>query len=152
MLAAAADSWADRAGGTSGALWGEGLRAFSAAFDDETRPNARQLADGARRMLDRIQALGGAKPGDKTLIDALAPFVDTLDAGLAAGQALPLAWQKAAEAAHDAAEKTRDLLPRLGRARIHGERSKGHPDAGALSMALAARVIGEGLATTGPAA
>lgn len=143
VLAAAADAWADRAGGTSGALWGEGLRAFSTALDDGQMPSAKGLAAGARRGMERIVELGKAKPGDKTLIDALAPFVDTLEAALASGEPLPQAWRAAAKASQTAADATRDLLPRLGRARTHGERSKGHPDAGALSLALATQVIAE---------
>ena len=147
VLAAAADAWADRAGGTSGALWGEGLRAFSDALDDSERPTAAQLADGAARAMHRIVELGKAKPGDKTLIDALAPFVETFKARLDAGEAGSAAWLAGATAAHEAAEATRDLVPRLGRAKTHKERSKGHPDAGALSLALATRVVGEHLAS-----
>ncbi|MBB3172212.1 dihydroxyacetone kinase [Endobacter medicaginis] len=147
VLGAAADAWADRAGGTSGALWGEGLRAFSTALDDERPATIETLAEGAARAMQRIAELGGAKVGDKTLMDALAPFVDVLHAQLAHKKPGVEAWQAAATAAQEAAEATRALLPRLGRARTHGERSKGHPDAGALSLALATRVIGEALAT-----
>lgn len=145
VLAAAADAWADRAGGTSGALWGEGLRAFSTALDDDHPPQVEALAEGAARAMRRIGELGGARPGDKTLMDALAPFVEVLHAELAKGRAGAEAWRAAAEAAQVAADATRELLPRLGRARTHGSRSKGHPDAGALSLALATRVIGESL-------
>lgn len=89
--------------------------------------------------------LGRAKPGDKTLVDALVPFVETLEEALAAGHGLVESWRIGAEAAHEAAQATRDLLPRMGRAKMHGERSKGHPDAGALSLALCARIVGEDL-------
>ncbi|AAW61957.1 dihydroxyacetone kinase family protein [Gluconobacter oxydans] len=145
VLASAADAWADRAGGTSGALWGEGLRAFSLAFDDNSLPDAQQLSGGARNSMERIMELGRAKPGDKTLVDALVPFVETLEKALAAGHGLVEAWQMGAQASHEAAQATRDLLPRMGRAKMHGERSKGHPDAGALSLALCARIVGEDL-------
>lgn len=148
VLAAAADAWADRAGGTSGALWGEGLRAFSTALSDAARPDADATRRGARAMLARITQLGGAKPGDKTMVDALVPFVDTLEASLGAGHTLAHAWSAAAAAAQAAADATRAMLPRLGRARIHGEASRGYPDAGALSLALCTRVVGATL--TGP--
>ena len=85
--------------------------------------------------------LGGAKPGDKTLVDAFAPFAETLSAAIDAGTPLPAAWKQAAEAAHAAAEDTANLVPRLGRARPLAERSKGHRDAGAVSFALAAHTI-----------
>ncbi|MBS1071147.1 dihydroxyacetone kinase family protein [Gluconobacter cerinus] len=146
-LSAAADAWADRAGGTSGALWGEGLRAFSLALDDNALPSSTQLAQGVRQAMERIMSLGKAKPGDKTLIDALVPFVEMLEQELSGGAALPVAWSKAANASQAAAEATKDLLPRMGRARTHGERSKGHPDAGALSLALCVGVVGKELQT-----
>lgn len=145
VLAAAADAWADRAGGTSGALWGEGLRAFSLALDDGQMPSAEHLKTGVRNALTRITELGKAKPGDKTLVDALYPFTETLEKNLAEEMDLHTAWRKSAEVAQEAADATRNLLPRLGRARTHGERSKGHPDAGALSLALCVRVAGEEL-------
>ena len=145
VLSAAADAWADRAGGTSGALWGEGLRAFSLALDDNALPSSQHLALGARQAMERIMTLGKAKPGDKTLIDAPVPFVETLETQLAEATPLPQAWAEAAKASQAAAEATKDLLPRLGRARTHGERSKGHPDAGALSLALCTDVVGQKL-------
>ncbi|GBQ69517.1 dihydroxyacetone kinase [Ameyamaea chiangmaiensis NBRC 103196] len=143
VLGVAADAWADRAGGTSGALWGEGLRAFSTALDDTSRPTLEQLADGSDRALKRIVELGKAKPGDKTLVDALWPFVETLKTTLGGGERGAEAWRAASEAAQAAAEGTRDLVPRLGRAKTHKERSKGYPDAGALSLALATCVIAD---------
>jgi dihydroxyacetone kinase len=85
--------------------------------------------------------LGGAKPGDKTLLDALMPFVETLSAAVNAGVPLYTAWEQAANAAESGAENTRNLVPRIGRARPLAERSKGHRDAGAVSFALAARTI-----------
>ncbi|MCE2576599.1 dihydroxyacetone kinase family protein [Komagataeibacter sp. FNDCR2] len=145
VLAAAADAWADRAGGTSGALWGEGLRAFAMALDDGGMPDATQLAGGARRAMERVMQLGRARPGDKTLLDALVPFVETLERECAMGHAVSDAWGIAASAAQQAADATRDLMPRIGRARTHGARSLGHPDAGALSLALCLRVVGEHL-------
>ncbi|WNM08580.1 DAK2 domain-containing protein [Komagataeibacter nataicola] len=151
VLAAAADAWADRAGGTSGALWGEGLRAFSTALDDVSVPDARQLVHGARCAMERVMQLGRAQVGDKTLMDALVPFVETLERECDHGCALSGAWQVAADAAQKAADATRDLLPRMGRARTHGTRSLGHPDAGALSLALCLRVVGEGLPLIEPA-
>ncbi|NIE79991.1 dihydroxyacetone kinase family protein [Asaia sp. As-1742] len=147
VLAAAADAWADRAGGTSGALWGAGLFAFSTAFDDSAVPDAQSLSTGLCRAMEKITALGKAKPGDKTLMDALVPLVERFEQGLRQGENVSKAWNEAAKASTTAAEATKDLLPRLGRARTHGERSKGYPDAGAISMALSARVVGEALAS-----
>src|SRR5690606_12271802 len=66
-LAAAGDAWADRAGGTSGAIWGLLLRSWSSAFSDEEAPEDRDIVRGARLALDDVMRLGGARVGDKTL-------------------------------------------------------------------------------------
>jgi dihydroxyacetone kinase len=143
VLAAAANAWADRAGGTSGAIWGLGLLTASRALSDAEAVSAPQVRQAAERALESVMALGGAKPGDKTLVDAFEPFVRALAAQIEAGAALPAAWAAAAGAAQQAAEGTAALLPRLGRARPLAERSLGHRDAGAVSFALCASVMSE---------
>ncbi|TCN29436.1 dihydroxyacetone kinase family protein [Sinorhizobium americanum] len=143
VLAAAGDAWADRAGGTSGALWGLALRSWSNAFNDDEKLDDAAVVKGARLALDGVTRLGRARIGDKTLVDALVPFVETLEREAAAGKPLVNAWTAAAKAAQDAAEATSNLTPKLGRARPLAEKSIGHPDAGAISLALVARVVGE---------
>ncbi|MFE7995106.1 DAK2 domain-containing protein, partial [Streptomyces shenzhenensis] len=76
--------------------------------------------------VDGVMALGGAAPGDKTMIDALLPAVDALGDGFAAARA----------AAEAGAVATVPLLARKGRASYLGERSIGHQDPGATSSAL----------------
>jgi len=144
-LAVAGDAWADRAGGTSGALWGLMLRAWSTALSDTHAFPDEAVVTGARRALDAITRLGGARLGDKTMVDALVPFVDTLEAGFRSGASLATAWSDAAEAATAAAEATSALSPKLGRARPLAAKSVGHADAGATSLALIATVIGRRL-------
>ena len=141
VLAAGADAWANRAGGTSGVIWGLGLRSASAALDDRAAPTPDQVARAATDALENVMRLGGAKLGDKTLVDAFEPFARTLAQAIGAGVPVAEAWAQAAEAAHEAAEATAALVPRLGRARPLAERSKGHRDAGAVSFALAARTL-----------
>ena len=143
VLAAAANAWADRAGGTSGAIWGLGLIAASRALSDSAAVTTDQARLAAEQALDSVMALGGAKPGDKTLVDAFAPFVASLSAETLGGAGLPAAWRRAAEVAGQAAEATSRLRPQLGRARPLAERSLGHPDAGAVSFALCARVMSD---------
>ncbi|MEW9613959.1 dihydroxyacetone kinase family protein [Shinella sp. S4-D37] len=140
-LAAAGDAWADRAGGTSGAIWGLLLRSWSSAFSDTTALQDADIVRGARLALDDVMRLGGAKPGDKTLVDAFVPFVTALETAAAEGLSRKDAWQKASTACAAAAEATAPLSPRLGRARPLAERSIGHPDAGAVSLALVARTV-----------
>ena len=141
VLATAGDAWADRAGGTSGALWGLALRTWSSALSDVDGLTPQSVAAGAEAGLQAIVRLGRAQVGDKTLVDAYDPFAKTLSAQAAAGQSLAVAWGAAAQAATAAAEATAQLAPKLGRARSHTARSLGYPDAGAVSLALCARLI-----------
>ena len=143
VLAAAADAWADRAGGTSGAIWGLGLRSASLCLDDGVAVSPQQVAHSAVHALEQVMALGGAKPGDKTLVDAFAPFAHALASGIEQGLPLSSAWKQASGVARRAADETAGLVPRLGRARALAERSRGHRDAGAVSFALAAATMGE---------
>jgi dihydroxyacetone kinase len=142
VLAAAGDAWADRAGGTSGALWGLALRTWSTALSDDAAITADAVASGAKAGLEAIMRLGRARVGDKTLVDAYDPFVTSLCAEVGKGRPLPDAWNEAARVATAAAEATAQLAPKLGRARSHTARSLGHPDAGCVSLALCARVVG----------
>jgi dihydroxyacetone kinase len=146
MLIAAADAWSDRAGGTSGALWGAGLLGFASELADEHLPTARDLARAVATGLRDIQAEGGAVPGDKTLVDALAAFSSVLTACVEDGQHLAAAWSIAADDATTAASATARLEPRLGRARPLAARSLGNPDPGAVSMALCLQAIASALA------
>jgi dihydroxyacetone kinase len=137
----AADAWADKAGGTSGALWGMALRAVGDAMGDTTAPDAGAVAAGIAGAAAAIMDFGKAKPGDKTLVDVLVPFRDALASAVEAGKSLTEAWGDAAVTAQQAAEDTAHLLPLMGRARPHAEKSLGTPDAGAVSMALIIRAI-----------
>ena len=142
----AADAWADKAGGTSGALWGMALRAVGQTIGDTTRPTAGDVARGVAEAKRSIMDFGKAKVGDKTLVDVLVPFSDALTAAATSGQTLRKAWGEAATIAEQSAEATATLLPLMGRARPHAEKSLGTPDAGAVSMALIVRAIHNTLA------
>ncbi|MFF1829154.1 dihydroxyacetone kinase family protein [Paenarthrobacter sp. NPDC058040] len=141
VLNLAADAWADKAGGTSGALWGMALRAVGAALGDNDAPNAAAVAAGVAEAKRSIMDFGKAKVGDKTLVDVLAPFSEALTNAVNDGGSLRDAWGAAATIAEQSAEATANLLPLMGRARPHAEKSLGTPDAGAISMALIVRAI-----------
>ncbi len=142
VLAAAGEAWAARAGGTSGALWGVGLVAWARMLTDDAPMTPEAAARGAVAALDGVKRLGGARPGDKTLVDALEPFATMLQRVVEQGGTLAEAWSAAAQAASHAAEETAQLSPRLGRARPLAERSKGHPDPGATSLAICLHTVG----------
>jgi dihydroxyacetone kinase len=143
VLLRAGDAWADRAGGTSGALWGLILRALGDAFGDDDMPTATTVTHGLIAGRDEVMRYGKAKLGDKTLLDALIPFIESLETGAAAGQYLATAWPIAAATARDAAAATAELLPRIGRARPHQEKSVGTPDPGAVSLAMIVQAVAD---------
>lgn len=136
VLVAAGDAWAAKAGGTSGVLWGAALRSFGDLLPDDRASTADDLVAAASAALEAVSRLGRAEPGDKTLVDALVPFVDKLRELIAADTGAAKAWGQAAQEATRAAERTSDLRPRTGRARPLAERSVGSPDPGATSLAL----------------
>ncbi|WP_251040301.1 dihydroxyacetone kinase family protein [Arthrobacter sp. ISL-72] len=153
VLAAAGDAWADKAGGTSGVLWGAGLRAFGEILGNQLVPGPSELAAAVGAFAARITGLGKAEPGDKTMVDALLPFTETFsrlvaDSASDAAQT-EAAWNEAASAATTAAEATASLRPLKGRARPLAEKSVGTADPGATSLAMIFTVMGPHLA--GPA-
>ncbi|GAA3044143.1 dihydroxyacetone kinase subunit DhaL [Streptomyces glomeratus] len=113
-------------GGASGPLYGTLLRRTGKALGDDGEVTEEQLAQALRAGVDGVMALGGAAPGDKTMVDALVPAVDGLATSFGA----------AAEAAEEGAVATTPLQARKGRASYLGERSIGHQDPGATSSAL----------------
>jgi dihydroxyacetone kinase len=141
VLQWAADAWADDGGGTSGAIWGEMLAALAASFGDTERIDAEHVRVGVLRMKDAVMSFGKAKPGDKTMIDAIVPFADHLDEQVRGGAGLVPAWTDAAAVATEAADATASLTAKLGRARSHGDKSLGTPDPGAVSFALITHTV-----------
>jgi dihydroxyacetone kinase len=114
-------------GGSSGPLYAVMLIRASRALDE-----GRDWATAASRGWEAISELGGAKAGDRTMLDALLPFATRLqDGGL----------EQAVRAAEEGAQSTAAMTPRRGRASYLGERSLGHPDAGAVAVAIWLRAI-----------
>jgi dihydroxyacetone kinase len=149
----AGHAWADRAGGTSGVLWGAGLAAAADALAARPvgDPTAR-VAAAVRAGIDAVATLGKARPGDKTMLDSGEPLAAAFEAAAAAGDALDAAWAGALTAGRTAAAATADLRPQVGRARPLAERSLGTPDPGAVSLvavlaAAAGRDPEEGVAS-----
>jgi dihydroxyacetone kinase len=143
VLAAAGKEWAAKAGGTSGVLWGAMLNAIAARLGNTGRPDSAAVATAMRDGYDALITLGGAAPGDKTMLDALLPFVEELERRVAEGEPWQQAWAAASEIATDAARATADMRPKVGRARPLAERSVGTPDAGATSLAMCAATVAD---------
>lgn len=136
ILLAASAAWADQAGGTSGILWGVLISDVGTYLGDMDRPDTQTVAAAISHATAAVAERGGARPGDKTMLDALAQFAESLTNQTADGLPLAQAWTTAAEAAREAARATAGLVARTGRARALGERGLGSPDPGAMSISM----------------
>lgn len=144
ILTCAGDAWSERAGGTSGALWGTALIALGDALGNKESYSEADAAAAVTAFAEAITALGKAEVGDKTMVDALLPFAEVFTAELGRGAPVERALTVAASAAMIAADRTSELSPKKGRARPLARKSIGHPDPGAVSFGL----IAQGLADT----
>jgi D-erythrulose 4-kinase len=143
VMSAAGHAFGDKAGGTSGILWGLLLEGVGKGLGNTEAVTAERLAGAVQSSAQHLQSFSKAELGDKTMIDALVPFVDTLVGQVGEGVSISDAWRSAAEACRSAAEATASLVPKIGRARPLAERSVGTPDPGAISLALIVTAIGE---------
>jgi phosphoenolpyruvate---glycerone phosphotransferase subunit DhaL len=134
-----------KTGGAAGAVFGTFFTAGSAAFADRDAIDGASFAEFLRLGLAGVEKRGGAKEGQKTMIDALAP------AARAAAErrqcALPEVVSAAADAATAGVAATRDMIAATGKARTLGARSLGHPDPGALSLSLMLAAMRDFIAT-----
>lgn len=115
-------------GGTSGPLLATGLLHAAEHLDAGGTPD-----EALRAAADGIADLGGARRGDRTLLDALYPAADAL--------ASSASLSDAASSAAEGAEATAELTPRRGRSSYLGERAHGHRDAGAEAVVVVLRAL-----------
>ena len=132
-------------GGASSSLLGTFFAGMGDVVLAGDAMNCNDLAQSLQAGLRAVSRQTKARGGDKTMMDALAPAVDAVSAAAGAGKSIPEALDDAALAAKLGADSTRDMVARYGRARSLGERTRGHPDAGATTIALIFRGFREGL-------
>jgi dihydroxyacetone kinase phosphoprotein-dependent L subunit len=129
-----------KVGGVSGPIWGTAFLRASQAAGEKTELTSADVIAILRAAVAGIMHRGGASLGDKTLLDALVPAIDALEAGLARPEAAQdhgsAALQEAADVATRAAEATKPMLAMRGRAAYTGERSIGSVDAGATAVGV----------------
>jgi len=139
---AVSDAYADEVGAASGVLY---ETAFAAAAKVAAGKMALDtVADWAgiyAAMGDEMQRIGKAELGDKTLLDAWLPAAQAMHEAASVGASLPTALKGATAAAWEGVEKTRNLVPKRGRAARLGERARGHQDAGATSAWLIIKTL-----------
>jgi dihydroxyacetone kinase-like protein len=133
----------DHIGGSSGALYGTFFLRMAKSVGPEAVLDEHGFVRAWRAAAVGVSERGGVVRGDKTLYDALEPAVDAMERAAFAGADLGTALRAAAVAANDGADATADLVARRGRASYLGDRSLGHPDAGAHSMALVVRAAAD---------
>jgi dihydroxyacetone kinase-like protein len=132
-------------GGAMGPLYGSFYLDMASAIDGALTIDAgvfdRMLAAG----IAAIEDLGEARPGDKTLLDALLPAQAAYREAVARGESFATALEKMAAAAEAGAEATKDMVARVGRASRLGERSRGFLDAGSVSCAIQLRAMADSM-------
>jgi dihydroxyacetone kinase-like protein len=141
LLIVAGKTLVSTVGGASGPLWGSALRRAGRALGDAPEFGGPELLAALDAAIEGVVELGAAAPGDKTMVDALVPAVDALRRALDSEVPLDLAVAAAAEAAEEGAHATVPMQARKGRASYLGERSIGHQDPGATSVALVMRAL-----------
>jgi dihydroxyacetone kinase phosphoprotein-dependent L subunit len=136
-----------RCGGTSGPIWGTAFLRAGASLADRKELVTSDVVPVLRAAFNGIAQRGGAALGDKTLLDALGPFIDRFEAELGAGTAADAlrALDRAVESAESAAQATASLVAKRGRAAYTGERSRGTLDPGAVAIAVVARDLAQSL-------
>ena len=125
-----------RIGGTSGPIWGTAFLRAGVAATGKTELTGEDVVAMLRASIDGIKQRGNSDIGDKTLLDALQPAVDELEAAIEEGEPGKVCLQRTAVVARERAEATREMLAKRGRASYTGERSIGTLDAGAVGVAV----------------
>jgi dihydroxyacetone kinase/dihydroxyacetone kinase-like protein len=129
-----------KVGGVSGPIWGTAFLRAGITAGDRTELDGADVVAMLRASIEGIKQRGQSDLGDKTLLDALVPAVDSLEAGIAdpatASDHGVAAIQRAADVAVRAAEDTKSMIAKRGRAAYTGERSIGSVDAGATAVGV----------------
>jgi phosphoenolpyruvate---glycerone phosphotransferase subunit DhaL len=134
-------------GGASGPLYGTLFLQMGTSAAGKTELSGQDWADALAAGVAGVQRRGKAELGDKTMLDALIPAVETLRSTLAGGSSLDEALDQSAHTAQEGMTATIPLVAHKGRASYLGERSANHQDPGATSSWLLLRTAAETLAT-----
>jgi dihydroxyacetone kinase len=129
-------------GGSSGPLYGVLFLRCGNVLASSGASERAQWAEALDQGCAAISELGGAKPGDRTMLDALDPFVKALKQNIG-GKTSHEAVVAAVEAAERGVEATAQMKPRVGRSSYLGNRVLGHPDPGAKAIAIWLRAVSE---------
>ena len=123
-------------GGASGPIFGTLFKQMGRMSREKDEVTLEELYEMYKKSIDRVMGLGGAQPGDKTMVDSFMPAVESLKASVDAGDDVVTAYAKMVDASKAGVEATKEMVAKQGRARYAGERGTGHQDAGATSVSL----------------
>ncbi len=132
-------------GGAAGPLFGSFFGGMSEPTDGKDAIDVATLAAMFEAGLASVNTLTRAKPGDKTMIDALVPAVEAVQKAAGDGASITDALERGAQAAKEGAAATKDMQARFGRAKNIGEKSVGNADPGATSVSLIFKGFIEGV-------
>ncbi|WP_158816459.1 dihydroxyacetone kinase subunit DhaL [Methylocapsa sp. S129] len=135
----------DEIGGSTGPLYGSFFLDMAASLKGRDAIDRDSFGAMLHAGVAAVIDLGGAKTGDKTLVDVLAPAVATYDEAAAKGEPFHTCLEALDRASEAGLEATRDMVARIGRASRLGERSRGHLDAGAASCRMLLGALSRGL-------
>lgn len=133
---ALADALRRAIAGSSGPFYAVGLTRAATVLEDRAAPSAADWQAALAAATTAIAELGGARPGDRTMIDALQPAAEAWRAALVQGADPESAFAEAVTAAREGAAATAGMRARLGRASYLGDRTSGIPDGGAVAVTL----------------
>ncbi|RAI57789.1 dihydroxyacetone kinase family protein [Roseicella frigidaeris] len=143
-LAAMGEALRRAIAGSSGPFYATALLRAARSLPEGAPPQPADWARAFEAAVAAIAELGGAKPGDRTMLDALQPAAAGFAAALAGGSPPAVAWVAAVRAAREGAAATAGMRPRLGRASYLGDRTLGTPDAGAAAAVVWLEQIADG--------
>jgi phosphoenolpyruvate---glycerone phosphotransferase subunit DhaL len=136
-----------KVGGASGPIWGTAFLRAGGLLAGTDDPTGEQVIAALRSAIEGIKQRGTCDLGDKTLLDALVPAVDELEAALPEGP--DVALERAAATARERAEATKGMLAKRGRASYTGERSRDSVDAGAIGVAVLLEAVSKAWSEAG---
>ncbi|KXF74708.1 dihydroxyacetone kinase [Paramesorhizobium deserti] len=129
--------------GSSGPFYATALVRAARRLSGISMPDTAQWGAAFADAVHSVSEIGGAKPGDRTMFDALSAALDGWRQAQEAGETGERSWQHAAASAREAAKATANMKPRLGRASYLGDRAVGTPDGGAVAVAIWMEAIAE---------
>lgn len=136
MLYAMGEALRKAISGSSGPLYAAGLCRAANFLSQQIKITNESIAEAFIAAVNAISELGGAKPRDRTMLDALYPAADCFKTFINQGLSISDALNKSVQAAENGANETAHMLPKLGRASYLGERALGFQDAGAVAVVV----------------